>query len=51
MAIDPVCAMEVDPTQAAATTEYGGTTYYFCSTECKEEFDQNPQQFAQQQAA
>ena len=51
MAIDPVCGMEVDPSQAMATTEFQGRTYYFCSTTCKEEFDRNPQIYAQQQAA
>jgi YHS domain-containing protein len=30
MAIDPVCKMEVDEKSAAATSEYKGTTYYFC---------------------
>ncbi len=51
MAIDPVCDMEVDPTLAAVSTEYGGRTYYFCSDECKAEFESNPQLFAPQQAA
>ncbi|MCK9518340.1 MAG: YHS domain-containing protein [Dehalococcoidia bacterium] len=46
MAIDPVCKMEVDAAQAAGQSEYGGTTYYFCSTACKNAFDQEPQRFA-----
>jgi YHS domain-containing protein len=29
MAIDPVCNMQVDETDAQFTTEYGGNTYYF----------------------
>jgi Cu+-exporting ATPase len=43
---DPICGMEVDPQQAAATSEYQGTTYYFCSTGCKRAFDQDPQRYA-----
>ncbi len=45
MAIDPVCGMEVDETTAAATSEYGGKIYYFCSLGCKKEFDENPEEF------
>ena len=28
---DPVCGMEIDSAAAAASEEYGGKTYYFCS--------------------
>ena len=42
MAIDPVCGMEVDVTNPAATSEYNGQTYYFCSLGCKVSFDQEP---------
>lgn len=42
---DPVCGMEID-TQDAAATEHEGQTYYFCSEGCKEKFEQNPQQYA-----
>jgi YHS domain-containing protein len=37
-AIDPVCGMEVDSEQAAATIDSDGTRYYFCSTDCRDEF-------------
>ncbi|MFL6244892.1 MAG: heavy metal translocating P-type ATPase [Thermoanaerobaculia bacterium] len=40
--IDPVCGMTVDPARAAGSSEYGGTTYYFCSPHCKMKFDANP---------
>ncbi len=46
MAKDPVCDMTVDETSAAATSEYQGTTYYFCSVGCKKEFDEHPEQYA-----
>lgn len=39
---DPVCGMTIEPEEAAATSEYEGTTYYFCSAGCKEAFDAEP---------
>jgi YHS domain-containing protein len=41
-AVDPVCGMQVDPAKAAGKSEYKGTTYYFCSDQCKKTFDANP---------
>ena len=45
---DPVCGMDVDPDEAAGQSDFQGNTYYFCSSECKQKFDQNPQSFAKQ---
>lgn len=42
---DPVCGMEVTYESAQARSEYHGRTYYFCSLGCKEQFDQNPEQY------
>ena len=42
---DPVCGMSVDPATAAATSEYNGTTYYFCNPGCAAKFEQNPTQY------
>jgi Cu+-exporting ATPase len=42
---DPVCEMEIDPEAAAGTSEYEGTTYYFCAEGCKKEFDADPQKY------
>ncbi len=39
---DPICGMEVDPAEAAGTSEYQGRTYYFCSIRCKQTFDRDP---------
>ena len=47
MAIDPVCLMTVDKDEAKGTSEYEGKTYYFCSTGCKVEFDDDPGRFVQ----
>ena len=46
---DPVCGMDVNPRDAAATSQHQEQTYYFCSTNCKEKFDQNPQQYVKGQ--
>lgn len=47
---DVVCGMDIDPAQAAATSDYQGQTYYFCSPGCKREFDRNPEQYTQAQS-
>ncbi|HEY5649119.1 MAG TPA: YHS domain-containing protein [Nitrospiria bacterium] len=49
MAQDPVCKMEVREDQAAAKTDFRGTTYYFCALGCKERFEQNPEQYLEKQ--
>ena len=41
-AIDPVCGMTIDPGTARRTSEYQGTTFYFCSPGCKKAFDADP---------
>jgi Cu+-exporting ATPase len=46
MVKDPVCGMDVDPESAAASSDYEGQTYYFCSIPCQEEFDAEPEKFA-----
>src|SRR5882672_7119358 len=47
-AIDPVCGMTVLPGSAAASFEYKGETYYFCSTHCLEKFREDPARFLDQ---
>lgn len=42
---DPVCGMKVE-SNSPHRTEYKGQTYYFCSSDCKEEFMANPEQYA-----
>jgi len=45
MAIDPVCKMEVDEKRSKCRSEYEDRTYYFCSEECKQEFDEDPEEY------
>lgn len=42
MTTDPVCGMRLDPDDAAATAEYDGETYYFCSEVCRDAFEADP---------
>jgi len=44
--LDPVCGMLVEPSAAAAATDYQGETYFFCSRSCKERFAADPELFA-----
>ena len=43
---DPVCGMSVDPAAAAATAEYEGRRYYFCSGHCAKSFKDDPARYA-----
>jgi len=43
--------MQVNEQQTAHKSEYQGQTYYFCSPDCKRQFDQNPQRYAGQHTA
>jgi YHS domain-containing protein len=43
---DPVCSMAVDKNKAEYTSQYGGKTYYFCSQDCKQQFERRPEKFA-----
>lgn len=42
---DPVCKMTIEDKEAAATSVYKGSTYYFCSELCKDKFTANPAVF------
>ena len=43
---DPVCGMDVTPQEAAGTSEYQGTVYYFCSRGCLQTFERQPEKYA-----
>ena len=43
IAIDPVCGMDVVIEGAQHTTEYRGSTYYFCGKGCRLDFEDDPE--------
>ena len=45
MAIDPVCGMEVDERSTTDKATYQGQMYYFCSKDCKDEFQADPGEY------
>jgi YHS domain-containing protein len=45
IAKDPVCGMEVETEGAQLTSDYKGTTYYFCGRGCKLDFDEDPEKY------
>ena len=45
-AIDPICKMEVDTDNTnGGSSEYNGTSYYFCAPGCKVAFDAEPEKY------
>ena len=47
---DPVCGMQLEPSKAAAESNYQGRTYYFCSQEDKMKFDEDPRKYLDKNA-
>ena len=50
MAKDPICGMEVDQNTPAARTEHQGESYYFCSNNCKQQFESEPELYIQHES-
>jgi Cu+-exporting ATPase len=54
MAVDPVCGIHVDEKAATPpeeyTTQYSGQVFYFCSDDCKQKFDEAPEEYARRSA-
>ena len=46
MITDPVCGIRVDDNDLQHQARYGGQTYSFCSQQCKNEFEENPELYA-----
>lgn len=42
---DVVCNMNVDPSTARASADYGGKKYYFCCAGCAAKFNADPQKY------
>lgn len=45
MTKDPVCGMEVNEKKSKFKSNHEGKTFYFCSSNCKTNFDKNPTNF------
>ena len=45
---DPVCKMEIDM-EKAMKVEYEENEFYFCSEECKEQFEKEPEKFIEKE--
>jgi adenylate cyclase len=43
--VDPVCRMAVAPDRAESSRKRRGLTYYFCSADCREQFDRDPRRY------
>ncbi len=48
---DPVCGMKVDPATAIGSHNYGGQTYWFCSSRCLDKFRSAPSRYATAETA
>lgn len=51
MAKDLVCGMEIKKEEAAGISNYKGEAYYFCSKNCQEKFDQDPEKYTRLKTA
>jgi Cu+-exporting ATPase len=48
LVVDPVCEMEIEQADAAATFEYLGEMYYFCSENCRDAFEEDPESYLEE---
>ncbi len=44
-ATDPVCGMDVTTGEGAQRLERNGHVYYFCSSECRDQYEASPDDF------
>ncbi len=51
MTVDPVCGMKVDDKRAELQTQFAGRKYYFCSEECRQAFQADPDEYVEAAAA
>jgi YHS domain-containing protein len=45
MTTDPVCGMRVDERESEFRTQFAGKKYFFCSEECRKEFEDRPEEY------
>jgi YHS domain-containing protein len=48
--LDPVCGMQVERANAAASLLHQGARLYFCSARCRERFETDPERFVDEGA-
>lgn len=46
-ALDPVCSMRISRSQAVSNHNFNGHPYFFCSSQCADQFNANPATFLQ----
>jgi YHS domain-containing protein len=51
MTSDPVCGIRVDESKAEYQTQFAGRKYFFCSEECRKEFEADPSDYVESVAA
>lgn len=51
MTIDPVCGMRLEEKKPELQAQYAGRKYFFCSEECKQEFEADPNGYVETVAA
>lgn len=47
MTTDPVCGMKVDEKHPEFQTQFAGKKYFFCSDECRKEFEERPDEYVE----
>jgi len=47
MTTDPVCGTNVDEQNPNYQTLFAGKKYFFCSDECRKEFEERPEEFVE----
>jgi Cu+-exporting ATPase len=45
MTTDPVCGTTVDERESEFGTQFAGKKYFFCSEECRKEFEDRPDEY------
>ncbi|MGA9511512.1 MAG: YHS domain-containing protein [Candidatus Sulfotelmatobacter sp.] len=51
MTKDPVCGLKVDDGKSEFQTQFAGRKYFFCSDECRKEFEAEPEAYVETAAA
>jgi P-type Cu+ transporter len=50
MTEDPVCGIQVNEGSAEFQSQFAGKKYFFCSDECRKEFEAEPDAYVEQAA-